>query len=103
MVECVECGKQLTIFNKYIHPVYGRNQLVCNHCFIRIDTLVEKWRNFVLTNIDYINSVDIDGRLIRNNFEQTVSSIMMNYYIKINNETSISYPTFQINQISNPS
>jgi hypothetical protein len=102
-MKCTECGKQLTIFHRYIHPVNGRNELVCGNCFERLDALVEKWREFVLTNIDYINSLDIDGRLIRDNFEQTVSSIMMKYDIKINNKTSINYPTFQINQISNPS
>jgi hypothetical protein len=50
MKECAECGKRLGFFNGYYHPILGKKNMVCGHCFLRVDESVAQWREFVLSN-----------------------------------------------------
>lgn len=38
MKSCSECGKKLRFWEGYIHPIQGRNYLVCSNCFDYINT-----------------------------------------------------------------
>ena len=88
---CKECGNELTIFGKYIHPIHGKKHVICRTCYLKLDKLVEQWRTFVFANPTIINSLNIGGETFKNNFESTVISIMRTYGYVINGEHSIDY------------
>jgi len=41
MRHCSECGKKLRFWEGYVHPIRGKNYLVCGRCFDFIDKGVE--------------------------------------------------------------
>jgi hypothetical protein len=57
---CYECGKEITFWRSLFHPVLGRTQLVCPDCFNTIDESLEKYRNFILNDLDHgkLNNAD---------------------------------------------
>jgi len=50
MVECIECGKKLGVFEGYCHPTMGKKHLLCSPCFDHVSDSVSKWRDFVTSN-----------------------------------------------------
>ena len=50
---CYECGKEITFWKSRFHPVLGRTQIVCPECFTIIDDSLEKYRNFILNDLDH--------------------------------------------------
>jgi hypothetical protein len=46
---------------------------------MKLDKIKEQWRMFVCENPTIINSLSIDGKKLKNNFESTVTSIMRRY------------------------
>ena len=58
---------------------------------MRLDKIKEQWRMFVVANPTIINSFNIDGEILKNNFESTVTAIMRTYGYLINEGHSIDY------------
>jgi len=59
---CEECGKKLSFFEGYRHPVMGKEYLLCSSCFNVIAKSVDEWRKFVKANSynsDAISYVDL--------------------------------------------
>lgn len=50
MNKCIECGKNLGIFEGYRHPVSNRGKYVCRDCFEKIDESMKNWREFIQSN-----------------------------------------------------
>jgi hypothetical protein len=48
--KCIECGKDLSLFEGYRHPTMGIHYLICRGCFENVETSVERWGRFVLWN-----------------------------------------------------
>ena len=88
---CKKCGNELNIMDRYIHPILGKKYIICKSCFINLEKILEQWKAFVIANPTNINSINIDGKTIKNNFESTVTSIMRTYGNVINEEYSIDY------------
>ena len=55
MKECVECGKNLGIMEGYRHPIMGKNNLVCSHCFDIVFERVDKYREFITPYVGFFN------------------------------------------------
>ena len=51
MKKCYECGRELKIWEGYYHPALGQGTLVCSKCFERIAESMEKYRNFILSEL----------------------------------------------------
>jgi len=49
MVDCVECGKKLGVFEGYRHPALGTRFLVCGTCFDKVAGDMERWSRFCLS------------------------------------------------------
>ena len=49
--KCYECGKDLKFWEGYNHPVLGRGTLVCSKCFKSVAESMEKYRNFILSEL----------------------------------------------------
>ena len=47
---CEECGKKLSFFEGYRHPVMGKEYLLCCSCFNVTAKSVEEWRKLVTAN-----------------------------------------------------
>jgi len=88
---CKECGNKLTLLGRYIHPIHGKKHIICRTCYLKLDKIIEQWRTFVFANPTIINSLNIDGEILKNNFESTVTSIMRRYGYVINEEHSIDH------------
>lgn len=88
---CKECGNKLTILGRHIHPIHGRKHIICRNCYQKLDKIIEQWRTFVFANPTIINSLNIDGETLKNNFVSTVISIMRTYGYIINGVHSIDY------------
>ena len=88
---CKECGNELCILGRHVHPILGKKYIICGKCFLKLDKIIEQWRNFVITNPDIINSININGEKLKNNFENTVISIMRTYGYKINDDYLFGY------------
>lgn len=88
---CKKCGNELSIIGKYIHPILGKKYIICKSCFINLEKIIEQWRTFVIANQTNINSLNIDGKTIKNNFENTVTSIMKKYGYDIDAENTNDY------------
>jgi hypothetical protein len=91
MKMCKKCGNELSIMGRYIHPILGKKYIICKSCFINLEKIIEQWKAFVITNPTNINSINMDGKTIKNNFENTVTSIMRTYGYVIDEEHSIDY------------
>ena len=55
MKECVECGKNLGIMEGYRHPILGKDNLLCSHCFDIVFESAEKYREFITPYIGFFN------------------------------------------------
>jgi hypothetical protein len=88
---CKECGNELNILGRYIHPIHGKKCIICRTCSQKLNKIIEQWRTFVFANPTIINSLNIDGKTIKNNFRSTVTSIMETYGYFKNEEHSIDY------------
>jgi hypothetical protein len=91
MKMCKKCGNEISIMSRYIHPILGKKYIICKSCFINLEKIIEQWKAFVIANPTNINSINIDGKTIKNNFEITVTSIMKTYRYVIDEEHSIDY------------
>ena len=47
---CNECGKKITFWTSRIHPVQGKEILVCPHCFEVVQESLEKYQAFILND-----------------------------------------------------
>lgn len=83
---CKECGNKLTILGRYNHPIQGKKHSICGACSSKLDKVIEQWRIFVFSHPKFIASLDIDGEMLKNNFEKTVSSIMKKYGFMCNTD-----------------
>jgi hypothetical protein len=88
---CKKCGNELSIIGRYIHPILGKKNVICKSCFMKIDKIKDQWRKFVIANSQILNSLNIDGDILKNNFESTVTSIMRSYEHVLNEEHSIDH------------
>ena len=50
---CYECGKEITFWQSRFHPVIGKKERVCAHCFSEVQESLEKYRKFVLNDLDH--------------------------------------------------
>lgn len=48
--KCIECGKNMSLFEGYKHPTMGIHFLICRECFEKVENSVERWGRFVLWN-----------------------------------------------------
>jgi hypothetical protein len=48
--KCIECGKNMNLFEGYKHPTMGIHFLICRNCFEKVENSVERWGRFVLWN-----------------------------------------------------
>jgi hypothetical protein len=55
MKACVECGKNLGILEGYRHPIMGKDNLICSHCFDTVFERVEKYREFITPYVGFFN------------------------------------------------
>ena len=88
---CDKCGNELSIVGRYIHPIFGKKHIICKSCFMKLEKIIEQWRKFVIANPTIIRSINIDGEILKNNFESTVTSIMRAYGYVIDEEHSKDY------------
>ncbi len=51
MKKCYECGKELKFWEGYHHPTLGLKTLVCSKCFIKVEKSMEKYRNFIISEL----------------------------------------------------
>ena len=97
MKECVECGSNLGLLNRYFHPMLGKNRMVCGHCFSQIDTQLTKWRSFVLQHSEYVKNLEYTGEEIKHHFMDLVPLIMSNQVNKnyqINENLKVPFLSF---------
>jgi len=95
MKKCKKCDLQIGIFQGYQHPILGKKQIVCRNCYNQIESLAGKWQEYVFANLDYINSLDICGGDLKNNFQEMVTSIMKgDFYTIMDENKKRSRPTF---------
>ena len=95
MKKCKKCDLKIRIFQGYHHTTLDSKQVVCSKCYDKIESLSVKWQEFVFSNLDYINSLNINGEDIKNNFQERVTSIMKcEYSDTIDENKKISRPTF---------
>ena len=52
MKKCYECGKKLSVWEGYHHPILGNKALVCSKCFDNLNKYVDKYRNYILKLIE---------------------------------------------------
>ena len=83
---CKECGKKLTILGRHNHPIQGKKYIICGTCYSKLDKIIEQWRTFVFAHPNLIDSLDIDGEILKNNFEKIVLSIMKKYGFMYNTD-----------------
>ena len=57
MKKCYECGKELKLWEGYRHPALGRKILVCSKCFESVEVSMEKYCNFVLSELKEEESI----------------------------------------------
>ena len=88
---CKKCGNELSIIGRYVHPILGKKSIICKSCFTKLDKILEQWKTFVVTNPTIINYLSIDRKILKNNFENTVTSIMQRYGYVISEEQSIDH------------
>ena len=48
---CAECGKKLTIFQRYSHPILGKNKCVCFQCFETIQKSESSYNKFIMNSL----------------------------------------------------
>ena len=51
MKKCYECGKEIKFWEGYLHPALRRKALVCSKCFKSVEESMEKYRNFILSEL----------------------------------------------------
>jgi hypothetical protein len=73
MKKCEECEKTLGIFEGYRHPVFGRNALLCSHCFDIINDSMNKWREANLPYVDFFKN-DYPNKSYRTNIKNYLTS-----------------------------
>lgn len=56
MKRCKECGKKLSFFGGFRHPIHGRNSLICSNCFDVVHDSIVKWRDLHLPYINFFNN-----------------------------------------------
>jgi hypothetical protein len=66
MKRCYECGKELKFWQGYRHPAFGKKELVCSKCFDVLEESMEKYRDFILSNLDQDIEIKIDDNSIIN-------------------------------------
>jgi hypothetical protein len=49
--KCFECGQELKFWKSYHHPTLGDKSFVCSKCFDIIAESMEKYRNFILSEM----------------------------------------------------
>ena len=64
MKNCYECGKELKFWEGYSHPVLGKKELVCSKCFDILEESMEKYRDFILSNLEQGIEIKIDNNSI---------------------------------------
>jgi hypothetical protein len=50
VAKCARCQKELGLFSGYIHPTYGKKQLLCSKCYDLVHESVVEWMLFVEEN-----------------------------------------------------
>lgn len=93
MRKCMECGKNLGIFEGYRHPTMGKDYLLCGNCFDTISISVDKWSNFIVPYVEFFNkeSSKIDDiqnirKFITKNVKNKLNYILLNKSDKDTNE-----------------
>ncbi len=88
---CEKCGMELSFMGRCIHPILGKKHIICRSCFLKLDKIIEQWRTFVFDHQDILATLDLDGEVLRNNFENHVTSIMRTYGPVIGEEHPFDY------------
>jgi hypothetical protein len=76
---CEKCGSELSVIGRYNHPILGKKHIICRACYMKLDKIIEQWRTFVFAHLDVLDTLNIDGEKLKNNFENNVTSIMRTY------------------------
>ena len=64
MKKCYECRIELKFWEGYYHPVLGKKELVCSKCFDILEESIEKYRNFVLVDLEQGREIKIGNNSI---------------------------------------
>ena len=88
---CEKCGSELSIIGGYIHPTLGKKHIICSTCYMKLDKIIEQWRTFAFGHLDIIDTFNLEGEKLKNNFENIATSIMRIYGHVKSAEHSIDY------------